>query len=828
MKGPFTEKAKKAIENAQYAAEMVGSPHVGTEHLLLGLSLVEDGIAAKILKTQQISSSDIEKQIEIAMADNTPPPIAVSGPRAFTPRTKRVFEISQQEALRMKNNYIGTEHLLIAILREQESFAFSILVALRLNIPVVFADIMAMLDDAGAHPFHMQNSAGKQQQSQPRSSTPYLDKFSRDFTQIARENTFDPIVGRTKETERVIQILSRRTKNNPCLVGDPGVGKTAIAEGLAQRIVSGDVPEPVKDRRVVALDLAAMVAGTKYRGEFEERIKRVIDEVKANTNVILFIDELHTLIGAGGAEGSLDAANILKPALARGEMQVIGATTLNEYRKHIEKDAALERRFQPVMVEEPSEDEAIAILMGIRDKYEAHHKVQITDDAVEAAVMLSTRYISDRFLPDKAIDLLDETASRVRLRSYTAPPNVKILNDQIAALEAEKEASIKVEEFEKAGMLKQRQNALREQLDEEEKRWKDAHTKSHHVVNADEIAAVLSSTTGVPVTRLQQEERQRLMDMENIIHKRVVGQDTAVTTVSKAIRRGRIGLKSPNRPIGSFLFLGPTGVGKTHLCRALAEVLFGDENAIIRVDMSEFMEKHNVSRLVGSPPGYVGYDEGGELSERVRRKPYSVVLFDEVEKAHPDVFNILLQVLDDGHITDSQGRKINFKNTVIIMTSNLGARSIVNPKKLGFAPDDNKERNYEDMKKLVMDEVKNLFRPEFLNRIDDTIVFHPLDNDDIRKIAMLLLEETATRINVNMDIKLEFTDALVDHIAEEGYSQMYGARPLRRAIQNKIEDELAESILVGRFHEGCGICGDFVDGKVVFDNNGTVKEKAQD
>jgi len=821
MKGPFTEKARQAIQNAQSVAAEMGSSLVGTEHLLLGLAHITDGIAAKILETQKISAADIQRQIQTAMDGYSPPPVTAGSPIGFTPRTKRIFEISQQEALRMKTNYIGTEHLLIALLREPESFACNILVSLGLDVPKVFADIMQMLGEVGhggqhpPHPFHAQ--MGNQNKQNPKSNTPFLDKYSRDFTQKARDNAFDPIIGRGKETERVIQILSRRTKNNPCLVGDPGVGKTAIVEGLAQRIISGDVPEPIKDKRVVALDLAAMVAGTKYRGEFEERIKQVIEEVIANTNVILFIDEMHTLIGAGGAEGSLDAANILKPALARGEMQVIGATTLNEYRKHIEKDAALERRFQPVMVDEPSEEEAIAILMGIRDKYEAHHKVQITEDAVEAAVMLSARYISDRFLPDKAIDLLDETASRVRLRSYTAPPNIKILNDKITELETEKEAAIKIEEFEKAGMLKQRQNALKKELEDEEKRWKDAHTKSHHVVNADEISAVLSSITGVPVTRLQQEESQRLMNMEDIIHERVIGQDAAVTTVSKAIRRGRVGLKNPNRPIGSFLFLGPTGVGKTHLCRALAEILFGDENAMIRVDMSEFMEKHNTSRLIGSPPGYIGYDEGGELSEKVRRKPYSVVLFDEIEKAHPDVFNILLQVLDDGHITDAQGRKIDFKNTVIIMTSNAGARSIINPKKLGFAPDDDKERNYEDMKKVVMDEVKKLFRPEFLNRIDDIIVFHPLDNDDIKKIAALMLDETAKRIRENMDIALSYSDALVDYIAAEGYDQMYGARPLRRAIQNKIEDELAEAILHGRFHSGSAVRGDFTDGKVLFE-----------
>ena len=817
MKGPFTEKARQAIQNSRDAAVKLGHSYVGTEHLLLGLAQVTDGIASKALATQNVKPESIEVQIEEITGKSGSAAVAGNAPQDFTPRTKRIFELSKQEAMRMKTNYVGTEHLLIAMVKEPESIATAILHALEVNIQKLFDDIMGMLGEGHQHgfspfPFPMNSKFAKPSKS----STPVLDKFSRDFTQMARDSHFDPIVGRSKETERVIQILSRRTKNNPVLVGDPGVGKTAIAEGLAQRIVSGDVPEPVMEKRVVALDLSGMVAGTKYRGEFEERIKKVMQEVKADSSVILFIDELHTLIGAGGAEGALDAANILKPALARGEMQVIGATTLDEYRKHIEKDAALERRFQPVMVDEPTEEEAIEILKGIRDMYEAHHSVKITEDAVEAAVRLSARYVTDRFLPDKAIDLLDETASKVRLRSYTAPPNIKALQEQIAELDKEKEAAIKIEEFEKAGLLKQRQNALKFKLEEEEKIWKDSNSKSHHIVNADEIADVLSGTTGVPVKRLQQEESQRLMEMEDTIHKRIIGQDAAVTTVSKAIRRGRVGLKNPNKPIGSFLFLGPTGVGKTHLCRALAEILFGDENAIIRVDMSEFMEKHNVSRLIGSPPGYVGYDEGGQLSERVRRKPYSVILFDEVEKAHPDVFNVLLQVLDDGHITDSQGRKINFKNTVIIMTSNVGARSIINPKKLGFVEDENKERDYNNMKKRVMDEVKNLFRPEFLNRIDDIIVFHPLDNEDIAKITTLMLNETAERIRQNMDIDLIFTKELVAYIAKEGYDQMYGARPLRRAIQNKVEDELAEAILQGRFREGDKVRGDFKDDKIVF------------
>jgi len=818
MNSPFTEKAQQAIKNAQDFAAAMSHSYVGTEHLLLGLAKVEDSVAAKALEAQGVNAEGIEKQIKETGNQGK----SSGGPAEFTPRTKRIFEISKQEATRMHVSYVGTEHLLIAILKEQDSIATRILAALGCNIQKLYDDMMQMLGGGNTMqqgmPFPMaafgQMMGGQQAYKPQKGATPTLDKFSRDFTQMARDDKFDPIVGRNRETERVIQILSRRTKNNPCLVGDPGVGKTAIAEGLAQRIVSGDVPETIKDKRVVALDLPGMVAGTKYRGEFEERIKRVVQEVTTNDNVILFIDELHTLIGAGGAEGALDAANILKPSLARGEMQVIGATTLDEYRKHVEKDAALERRFQPVMVDEPTEDETIEILKGIRDKYEAHHNVKITDDAVEAAVKLSARYITDRFLPDKAIDLLDETSSKVRLRSYTAPPNIKVLEDQIADLEKEKEAAVKVEEFEKARELKLKQTEIKRQLTADQEAWQDATSKSHNIVDGDEIADVLASMTGVPVKRLQQEEGQRLLQMEETLHKRIVGQEAAVKTISRAIRRGRVGLKNPARPIGSFLFLGPTGVGKTYLCRALAEILFGDENAIIRVDMSEYMEKHSISRLIGSPPGYVGYDEGGQLSERIRRKPYSVVLFDEVEKAHPDVFNILLQVLDDGHITDAQGRKINFKNTVIIMTSNLGARSIVNPKKLGFVGDTDKERSYEDMKKMVMSEVKDLFRPEFLNRIDDIIVFHPLDHDNVQKITRLMLAETVARVYENMEITLTYTDALVEHIAKEGYDQAYGARPLRRAIQTKIEDELAEAILLGTFGEGANVAVDFVDGVV--------------
>ena len=717
----------------------------------------------------------------------------------------------------MGTGYVGTEHILLALMQEQDCIAVRILASLGVNGQKLYEDVMTMLGEGGNG-----GSAG----GDGKSATPTLDKYSRDFTKMAAESKFDPIVGRDKEIERVIQILSRRTKNNPCLVGDPGVGKSAIVEGLAQEIYEGNVPSTLKDKRIVSLDLSSMIAGSKYRGEFEERIKKVIDEVRDAGNVILFIDEIHTIIGAGGAEGAIDASNILKPSLARGELQLIGATTLEEYRKYIEKDAALERRFQQVMVNEPSEEEAVAMLKGLRDKYEAHHKVKITDGAIEAAVKMSSRYITDRFLPDKAIDLMDEAASKVRLKSYTAPTNVKELEDRIASLEKEKEAAIKTEDFEKAAKVKKEQTELKKQLDDAKKEWDEKNTKTEQVVTEEEIADVVSKWTGVPVQSIRQEESERLINLEKILHERVIGQDEAVSAVAKAIRRGRVGLKDPKRPIGSFLFLGPTGVGKTELSKALAEALFGDEDAMIRIDMSEYMEKHTVSKMIGSPPGYVGYEEGGQLTEKIRRKPYSVVLFDEIEKASPDVFNIMLQILDDGHITDGQGRKVDFKNTVIIMTSNAGAKSIISPKKLGFTTDNSEERSYEAMKETVMEEVKHLFKPEFINRIDDIIVFHPLNEENIKEIVKLMTKEIVKRVKENMDIDISFTDEAIALIAKEGYDPAYGARPLRRELQSKVEDRFAEEFLTGDIKKDDSVTVDAADGQLVF-KSGTAAEGAK-
>ena len=813
MQGKFTEKARLAIERAQQAALELGQHYVGTEHLLLGLCAISDCVAAKALENQGVYESNLESKISDITAEQS---ANLMEPTDFTPRTKRVLEMSLQEAMRMGTGYIGTEHLLLALLREQDSIAVRLLVSMQVNLQKLYEDIMAMLGENNKSPNMMPMGKKIRNHRQQKASTPTLDRFSRDFTQLAMEEKFDPIIGREKEIQRVVQILSRRTKNNPCLVGDPGVGKTAIAEGLAQKIVAGDIPETLKDKRVVSLDLSAMVAGSKYRGEFEERIKKTMTEVKNAGNVVLFIDELHTIIGAGAAEGAIDASNILKPALARGEMQVIGATTLDEYRKYIEKDAALERRFQPVQVDEPSEEEAIEMLRGLKDKYEAHHNVQITDTAIVSSVKLSNRYITDRFLPDKAIDLIDEAASKVRLQTYTTPPHIKELELEMADMEKEKEEAIKTEEFEKAGKIKQKQLDLKRKLDEAKTKWQEKTSANTDIVDDDDIADVLAGWTGIPIKRLQQEESERLMKIEEILHERVIGQKEAVSAVSRAIRRGRVGLKNPKRPIGSFLFLGPTGVGKTELSKALAEVLFGKEDAIIRVDMSEFMEKHSVSKLIGSPPGYVGYDDGGQFSEKVRRKPYSIILLDEIEKAHPDIFNILLQVLDDGHITDAQGRKVDFKNSVIIMTSNAGARSIINPKTLGFTNTESADQSYEKMKKNVMDEVKDIFRPEFLNRIDDIIVFHTLDKDSIKSIVRLMTKEMSTRVKESADITLSLTNAAIEYISKEGFDSTYGARPLRRAIQSKIEDALAEQILEGNFKDGDVIEVDCIEDSISF------------
>ncbi|MCL2565681.1 MAG: ATP-dependent Clp protease ATP-binding subunit [Defluviitaleaceae bacterium] len=805
MQPKFTQKAKEAIEYAQKSAAGLGHNYVGSEHLLLGLAAISQGVAGKALEEQNIHANQIEDKIESFMG-------AGKGgePSDFTPRAKRVLEQSLSEALKMGTGYVGTEHLLLAILNDGDGASVRILSSLNVNLIKLKGDILSMIGEgdgtnvaAGGMPINTKPSPNR------KSETPTLDQFSRDFTLMASQNKFDPIVGRVREIERLVQILSRRTKNNPVLVGDPGVGKTAIVEGLAQQIISGATPQTLKDKRVVSLDLSAMVAGSKYRGEFEERIKKVMAEVTKAGNIILFIDELHTLVGAGAAEGAIDASNILKPSLSRGEIQVIGATTMDEYRKYIEKDAALERRFQPVTVDEPSEEEAIQMLLGLRDKYEAHHSVKISDEAINAAVKLSSRYISDRFLPDKAVDLLDEAASRVKLKGFTLPPGLKDLEERLAELEKEKEEAIKTEEFEKAGELKREQGKIRTNLEKEIQKWKEKNEGIEAAVTPEDIATAVAGWTGIPVQQLKEEESARLRNMEKILHERIIGQDEAVKAVSKAIRRGRVGLKDPKRPVGSFLFLGPTGVGKTELSKALAEVVFGDESAMIRVDMSEYMEKHAVSKLIGSPPGYVGYDEGGQLSEKIRRKPYSVLLFDEIEKAHPDVFNILLQVLDDGHITDAHGRRVDFKNTIIIMTSNVGAKNAVENKRLGFVAQTDREKDYEDLKRMFNDEVKKMFRPEFINRIDDIIVFHQLDKDQVKDIAQIMIKEVTKRVKVSLDIKLDLTKAALDEIAEKGFDPTYGARPLRRVIQSKIEDLVAEAILDGSIESGSTIRIDF-------------------
>lgn len=796
MQEKYTKKAFDVLQRAKEAAAKLGNEYIGTEHILLGLTLVQQSVAAKALEGQNVTYHQVMERICEMQGEKQ----KFYLPLDMTPRAKRVVECSKQEAVRLGANYVGTEHILLALLREPDTLAITLLEDLGVDIQTLYEDIMLLLGESEAQPAGVQGM--HERPKEEISETETLDKFSRDMTALAKQGKFDPIVGREQEIERIIRILSRRTKNNPCLMGDPGVGKTAIVEGLAQKISDGNVPDTLRHKRILSLDLSAMVAGSKYRGEFEERMKKALEDVKAAGNIILFIDEIHTVIGAGAAEGAIDASNILKPALARGEIQLIGATTLEEYRKHIEKDAAFERRFQPVRVEEPTEAVAVQMLTALKDPYEMHHRVRISDEAIAAAVRLSARYVTERFLPDKAIDLIDEAASCLRLSAYTAPTSIKELEARIAELEQEKETAIKTEEFEQAAEIKKLQDGLRTSLKAAKRAWESTHDSGEIVVTADNVAEIVSRWTGIPVQSMQEEESQRLLHLEEVLHKRVIGQDEAVKALAKAVRRGRVGLKDPNRPIGSFLFLGPTGVGKTELSKALAEALFGDENAMVRIDMSEYMEKHSVSRMVGSPPGYVGYEEGGQLSEKVRRNPYSVVLFDEIEKASPEVFNILLQVLDDGHITDGQGRKVDFKNTVIIMTSNAGARSIAAPKRLGFTSVETPEQSYEMMKKGVMDEIKTIFKPEFLNRIDDIIVFHPLEKEEITRIVWLLTDVMAKRVKENMNITVSFTKKAIEKIAEEGYDKAYGARPLRRAIQSKIEDAFAEEYLLGNIKAG--------------------------
>ena len=783
----FTEKANKSLNAAVKAAEDLGHTYIGSEHILLGLLSDTSTVAGAVLAAHNITYADIEEELKRSIGVGVPTELQ---PDDFTPRSKNILETSVAFARQMGQQLVGTEHVLLAIAREGSCSATLLLSRAGVSMQDIVNDVSKALMGGTANAGTDNKDGGKENESM-------LSQFGRDLTKLAKDGKIDPVIGRQKEIERVIQILSRRTKNNPCLIGEPGVGKTAIAEGLALKIVSGEVPELLKDKKIYSLDLTGMVAGTKYRGDFEERIKKVIDEVKNAKDVILFIDEVHTLIGAGSAEGAADAANILKPSLARGELQIIGATTIEEYRKHIEKDAALERRFQPVMVDEPSQEEAIEILKGIKDKYEAHHKVKITDEAIESAVKLSTRYIGDRYLPDKAIDLIDEAASRVRLRSYTAPSDLKELEDKKKSVEAEKLSAVNAQEFERAAALRDEERKLDKEIKDKKENWHDMAGKSHDEVTPADIADIVSSWTGVPVTQLSTEESDRLLHMEDELHRRIVGQDEAVEAVSRAIRRGRVGLKDPKKPIGSFIFLGPTGVGKTELCKALAAAMFGDENAMIRLDMSEYMEKHTVSRLIGSPPGYVGYDEGGQLTEKVRRKPYSVVLFDEIEKAHPDVFNMLLQILDDGVLTDGQGRRVDFKNCIITMTSNVGAKLISQKQKaFGFAAGAKElEQNEKEIKDAVMGELRNTFRPEFLNRVDDIIVFQRLTKENIKEIASRLLAVLQKRVE-DMGIEVTFSDEAVSKIADAGFDDVYGARPLKRAIQSKIEDALSEDSFI--------------------------------
>lgn len=809
----FTEKANKALNLAIESAEEMRHNYVGTEHILYGLVKEGSGVAATALNECGVTEDALREKLE---SINGTMSLVELTPDDFTPRTKRVLRAAVIISSKTGYTYVGTEHLLLAILSESDSYAVAFLEELGVSV-----ERLAQAVSKGMQGGADEGFGGFENESAPNGSQKggsALDKFGRDLTQAAKNGEIDPVIGREKEIQRVIQILSRRTKNNPVLIGEPGVGKTAVAEGLALEIAKGNVPEILKDKRVVSLDLTGMVAGAKYRGDFEERIKAAIDEVKKSKNTILFIDELHTIVGAGAAEGSADAANILKPSLARGDFQVIGATTLNEYRKYIEKDAALERRFQPVKVGEPTPEQAVQILKGLRDSYEAHHKVKITDEAINAAVTLSSRYIADRYLPDKAIDLIDEGASKVRLASLTSPDNVKELEDEIADYEKEKASAINEQDFERAARLRDEQKELQTKLDDAKKKWQEQQKGNSGEVTAEDIAKIVSEWTGIPVVQLTKEESERLLNMENVLHERVIGQSEAVTAIAKAIRRGRVGLKDPKRPVGSFIFLGPTGVGKTELCKALAEAMFGDENAMLRLDMSEYMEKHTVSKLIGSPPGYVGFEEGGQLTEKVRRKPYSVVLFDEIEKAHPDVFNMLLQILEDGRLTDSQGRTVDFKNTIIIMTSNVGARLITEKQSsLGFNSENEnaEESEKKDIKELVTGELRKVFRPEFLNRVDDIIVFNKLNKDEIKQIAVKMLKTLENRLD-KMNIKISFTDNAISEIADKGFDENYGARPLRRAIQNEIEDPLSEQILEGKVKDGAVVTCDFSDGQFTF------------
>ncbi|MDR3179087.1 MAG: ATP-dependent Clp protease ATP-binding subunit [Oscillospiraceae bacterium] len=819
----FTQKANTALNLAVSSAESMGHTYVGSEHVLLGLLKEGSGVACVVLNSLSVTA---DKIITLMKRDIGFGDIKTSlNMDDFTPRTKRILQISVVQASKLSHNYVGTEHILLALIGETDSYAVRFLKELGADFRTILEKISRTIGEAEemsasfsleiyseGPPFSIQNNQSNRREKN--SNTKTLDQFGRDLTSFARSGSVDPVIGRKKEIERVIQILSRRTKNNPCLIGEPGVGKTAVVEGLAIKIISGDVPELLKGKRVVTVDLPGMIAGTKYRGDFEDRVKNIINEVKKAGNVILFIDELHTIVGAGAAEGSADAANILKPSLARGDFQVVGATTISEYRKHIEKDAALERRFQPVTVGEPTKEEAVKILKGLRDRYEAHHKIKITDEALEAAVAFSSRYIPDRYLPDKAIDLIDEAASMVKLRSYTAPDYLKDLENDIKQLDAEKSAAINAQDFERAAKIRDEEKTKKVKLEERKKLWKDCKESNGEEVLSEDIAHIVSSWTGVPVKQLTEEESERLLKMEDVLHERIIGQDEAVSSVSRAIRRGRLGLKDPKRPAGSFIFLGPTGTGKTELCKALADVLFGDENSIVRFDMSEFMETHAVSKLIGSPPGYVGYDDAGQLTEKVRRKPYSVVLFDEIEKAHPDLFNMMLQILDDGHLTDSQGRKVDFRNTIIIMTSNVGARLITEKQRLGFENFEYKE-DKKHLKETVLSELKKSFRPEFLNRVDDIIVFDKLSQEDVKEIAIRMLIDLENRVEA-LGSKIVFTEETLEKISEKGFDPLYGARPLRRAISYNIEDKLSEFMLQKDFDKNSTIICDVDENEEFF------------